>query len=143
MIGAAEWDVLVQAFLATPYRELRLRLPEGEMTFVREGNGMVTMRRRLFTDETAETVTAAAAADDPRLIRAPMSGTFYRSPRPGEPPFAEPAMRVGPETVIGIIEAMKLMNAVPAGRSGIIEAFLVEDATFVTEGTPLIRLAPS
>jgi|BEDMetMinimDraft_2_1075160.scaffolds.fasta_scaffold00899_3 acetyl-CoA carboxylase biotin carboxyl carrier protein len=140
MIGAAEWEALVEAFLATPYRVLRLTLPEGVMVFTREAGG-VTMQRRLAAEESEAAAAEAAAEDDPRLIRAPMSGTFYRAPRPGAPPFAVPGMRVGPETVIGIIEAMKLMNAIPAGKGGTIEDFLVADATFVTEGTPLIRLA--
>jgi acetyl-CoA carboxylase biotin carboxyl carrier protein len=51
-------------------------------------------------------------------VPAPLLGIFYRAPKPGEPPFVEVGSKVSPETVIGIIEVMKLMNTVRAGVGG-------------------------
>ena len=64
-------------------------------------------------------------------IRPPLPGTFYRSPQPGAPPFVEIGDTVGPDTVVAIIETMKLMNPVHAGAAGTIEAILVDNASAV------------
>lgn len=78
------------------------------------------------------------------LLRAPMVGTFYRAPLPGAAPFVEPGQRVAPDTVVGIIEVMKLMNSIEAGCAGTVEAVLVADGGAVEAGQPLlaIRAAP-
>ncbi len=76
-----------------------------------------------------------------RYVRAPLPGTFYRAPAPGAPPFIEVGAAVSPDTVVGIIETMKLMNPVHAGVSGVIEAILVENATMIAKGAALVRLA--
>ncbi|HEX4674276.1 MAG TPA: biotin/lipoyl-containing protein, partial [Steroidobacteraceae bacterium] len=59
-------------------------------------------------------ITAAPAVADPNLheVTAPLLGTFYRSPKPGAPPFVEVGARVEEETIVAIIEVMKLMNTV-------------------------------
>lgn len=71
-------------------------------------------------------------------IRAPMVGTFYRSPKPGEPPFVEEGQAVGKESVLCIIEVMKLMNSLQAGVEGTVTRILVEDAQAVEYGQPLM-----
>jgi acetyl-CoA carboxylase biotin carboxyl carrier protein len=75
------------------------------------------------------------------LVRAPLLGTFYRAPRPGAPPFVEVGSQVEPDTVIGIIETMKLMNSVSAGLRGRVTEILVADAQFAPQGAPLMRVA--
>ena len=74
-------------------------------------------------------------------VPAPFIGNFYRAPRPGEPSFVEVGQKVTEDTVIGIIEVMKLMNTVRAGVSGTVVAVLAENAAAVEEGQPLIRVA--
>ena len=76
------------------------------------------------------------------LVRAPMVGTFYRSPEPGAPPFVEPGSRVSPDTLVCIIEVMKLMNSVTAGVAGVVTRVLVENAQAVEYGQPLIAIRP-
>ncbi|MCX7282961.1 MAG: hypothetical protein NTX28_02770 [Novosphingobium sp.] len=83
----------------------------------------------------------AAAAADPQAICSPLPGTFYHSPQPGAPPFVQVGDSVGPETVIGIVETMKLMNPVHAGRSGTVAQVLVPDGTLVAKGEALLRLS--
>jgi acetyl-CoA carboxylase biotin carboxyl carrier protein len=73
-------------------------------------------------------------------ICAPLPGTFYRAPQPGAPPFVELGSEVGPDTVIGIIETMKLMNPVHAGASGKIAAILADNGEMVSKNAALMRL---
>ena len=74
------------------------------------------------------------------VVRAPLPGTFYRAPRPGAAPFVEAGSRVGPDTVIGIVETMKLMNSVPAGVAGVVAEFCVANAEFTAQGAALLRI---
>ena len=81
-------------------------------------------------------------SDDPNIhdVTSPLLGTFYRSPKPGSPPFVEVGSRVEPDTVIAIVEVMKLMNSVRAGVAGKVVAILAVDGSAVDEGQPLIRV---
>jgi acetyl-CoA carboxylase biotin carboxyl carrier protein len=76
------------------------------------------------------------------LVRAPMVGTFYRSPAPGAPPFVEPGSRVTADAIVCIIEVMKLMNSIDAGVDGVVIHVLVDDAEPVEYGQPLIVIDP-
>lgn len=76
------------------------------------------------------------------VVRAPMVGTFYRAPEPGAPPFVDLGDHVDPDTVVCIIEVMKLMNSIPAGAYGTVTQILVVDAAAVEAGQPLIVLQP-
>jgi acetyl-CoA carboxylase biotin carboxyl carrier protein len=73
-------------------------------------------------------------------VRAPLPGTFYRAPRPGAAPFVEAGSRVSADTVIGIVETMKLMNSVPAGVAGVVAEFCVANAEFAAQGAALLRI---
>ena len=73
-------------------------------------------------------------------IAAPMPGTFYRAEGPGMAPFVDVGARVEPDTVVCIIEIMKMMNSVPAGVSGTIVEVCAEDAQLVGDGEPLFRV---
>ena len=81
-----------------------------------------------------------AEAGGPR-ITAPLVGTFYRSPGPGEAPFVEVGDVVAEGQQVGIVEAMKLMNPVEAAHSGTVAELLVEDGEMVEYSQPLILLA--
>ncbi|KRA82729.1 acetyl-CoA carboxylase biotin carboxyl carrier protein [Altererythrobacter sp. Root672] len=73
-------------------------------------------------------------------VPAPLLGNFYAAPRPGDPPFVNVGDSVDEETVVGIIEVMKLMNPIRAGVSGTVVAILAADGTAVEEDQPLIRV---
>ena len=66
-----------------------------------------------------------------------MIGLFYRCPFPGAPPFVELGARVEPDTTVGIIEVMKMMNPVTAGVDGTLTSFLVKDHEQVEYGQAL------
>ena len=71
-----------------------------------------------------------------------MVGTFYRAPAPGAPPFVEVGAKVEPDDVVCIIEVMKLMNSIRAGRRGRVVEILAENAELVEYGQPLIVIEP-
>jgi acetyl-CoA carboxylase biotin carboxyl carrier protein len=73
-------------------------------------------------------------------VRAPLPGTFYRAPRPGAAPFVEVGSRVDPDTVVGIVETMKLMNSVTAGVAGAVAEICLGNAEFATHGATLLRI---
>jgi acetyl-CoA carboxylase biotin carboxyl carrier protein len=61
-------------------------------------------------------------------VRAPLPGTFYRAPQPGAPPFVDVGSRVERDTVVGIVETMKLMNSVSAQATGTVTQIVVANA---------------
>src|SRR6266850_1550989 len=75
------------------------------------------------------------------VVKAPMVGTFYRSPSPDAKPFVEVGQAVKEGDTVCIIEAMKLMNEIEADASGVIKAILVENGQPVEYGQPLFILA--
>lgn len=83
---------------------------------------------------------AAPAVDSSQYIVSPMVGTFYVSSSPDSPAFVKVGDQVGPETVVCIVEAMKVFNELPAECSGKITAILVENGAAVEYGQKLFRL---
>jgi acetyl-CoA carboxylase biotin carboxyl carrier protein len=73
-------------------------------------------------------------------VRTPLPGTFYRSPKPGAPAFVEVGSHVEPESVIAIVETMKLMNSIQSGAAGRIVEICLADATFAEKDTVLMRI---
>ena len=80
----------------------------------------------------------APVPDGLRAVRAPLPGTFYRAPMPGAPPFVEVGSPVEPDTVVGIVETMKLMNSVCAGARGTVAEILLANAQFAERDTALM-----
>jgi acetyl-CoA carboxylase biotin carboxyl carrier protein len=76
-------------------------------------------------------------------IKSPMIGTFYRAPSPESASYIEVGAEVNPETVVCIIEAMKVMNEIKAEAKGVITQVMVENAKPVEFGQPLFKLRPS
>ena len=74
---------------------------------------------------------------------APLLGTFYRAPKPGSAPFVQPGSAVEENTIVGIIEVMKLMNTVRAGAKGAVREIIAIDGVLVEFGQPLLRIDKS
>jgi acetyl-CoA carboxylase biotin carboxyl carrier protein len=83
---------------------------------------------------------ASVAEEGLTDVRAPLLGTFYRAPRPGAPPFVAVGSLVEAETVVCIIETMKLMNSVTAGVSGTVAEIVLANAQFAEQGAVLMRI---
>lgn len=75
-------------------------------------------------------------------VASPMLGIFYRAQAPGAAPFVDVGTRVEPETIVCLIEVMKMMNSVPAGVIGTIVEVCVENAELVEHGAPLFQVRP-
>jgi len=87
-------------------------------------------------------VTAPEAASLVVAVHSPLPGTFYRSPKPGAPPFVEVGTRVTRDSVVAIVETMKLMNSVYAGVNGRVAAILVPDGSPVAQNAVLLQVEP-
>jgi acetyl-CoA carboxylase biotin carboxyl carrier protein len=84
--------------------------------------------------------TPAAASANEVDVPAPLLGNFYSAPRPGEDPFVAVGDRVEPDTVVGIIEVMKLMNSVRAGVAGTVTQVLAANGSAIEKGQAIIRV---
>jgi acetyl-CoA carboxylase biotin carboxyl carrier protein len=79
----------------------------------------------------------ADAGQEGHVVKAPMVGTFYRTPSPDAKPFVEPGQSIKQGDTICIIEAMKLMNEIESDATGVVKAILVENGQPVEYGQPL------
>jgi acetyl-CoA carboxylase biotin carboxyl carrier protein len=109
---------------------IRLRTPKG-------GSGSKTTAP---SGDDARLTAARIAEHEGHVVTAPMIGTFYASPSPGEPPFVRVGDHVQAGQTIGIIEAMKIMNEIVADRPGAVVEVFVANAQAVEYGSPLLRL---
>ena len=116
--------------------ELRIETDEFRLHVVR-GAGAVPPREAAAPREAPASAAGNGAA---ATIVAPMPGTFYRAEGPGMAPFVEVGAEVEPDTVVCIIEIMKMMNSVPAGVAGTIVEVCADDAQLVGDGEPLFRV---
>ena len=118
--------------LATSAVKLRLRAHETTRSVEGAGSGTIA----------ALEVAAAVAEPQGAIISAPMLGTFYRAPAPGEPSFVDVGDTIEAGQTIGIIEAMKIMNEIPTEVAGVVTEILVQNGQPVEYGQPLLRLTP-
>lgn len=87
--------------------------------------------------------TEAPAADNAQYILCPTIGTFYSAPSPEDPPFVKVGDRVNPETVVCMVEAMKVFNEIQAKVSGVIEAVIPKNGDAVDVDAKLFRIRPA
>ena len=114
-----------------------------ELTVEREGSGHVAAPVHHAPAAPAPAAShkeAAPAAESGTVVTSPMVGIFYASPSPDDPPFAKVGDSVGADTVLCIIEAMKVMNEVKAGCSGVIKEIYIDNGHPVEYGTKLFRI---
>jgi acetyl-CoA carboxylase biotin carboxyl carrier protein len=145
-----------------PYDELDLQTPRFRLTLRRTPGGW-TEESQTLTEPTAVTpasngsAASPAAAPEPATrqphaptsrpglvaVPAPLPGTFYRAPRPGAAPFVEVGDEVREDTVVAIVETMKLMNSVHAGTRGRVAEICLENAEPVGQSTTLMWIEPA
>ena len=144
-----------------PYDELDLRTPRFRLTLRRTPGGW-TEESQTLTEPTAVTPAPNGSAASPApaseataqqfhaptsrpglvAVPAPLPGTFYRAPRPGAAPFVEVGDEVREDTVVAIVETMKLMNSVHAGTRGRVAEICLENAEPVGQGSTLMWIEP-
>ena len=154
---------ILQLLDATPYDELHLETERFKLTLRRNRDSgdwtqesQVLSAPNIIRASPVETAAPAADAATPTVparhanartagwieVRAHLPGTFYRASKPGAPPFVEIGSHVEEDTVVCIIETMKLMNAVHAQTRGEVVELCLENAQFVEKGAVLMRIRP-
>ena len=131
------------------FSEFRLKVGDIEVSLKR-ANGAARPASPLQGVTEVEPATSSPSArkteisvsENLHAVRSPMVGTFYRSPMPGEPPFVEIGQAVEPDTVLCIIEVMKLMNSIEAGVRGTVREIFVANGTAVDAGEVLMAIEP-
>lgn len=132
-------------------RELISMMGKGGISELDLSTGDITIRLRghsgnpsgspVAHSPAASGVSDAVEVDEGHLVTSPMIGTYYSAPSPGEAPFVHVGDDVEVGQVVGIVEAMKIMNEIISDRAGVVLEVLVENAQPVEYGSPLIRLA--
>jgi acetyl-CoA carboxylase biotin carboxyl carrier protein len=120
--------------------ELRIETPEFRL-HVRRGGAPEPVEPPA-PPHAAPAPPPGAPANGVATIDAPMLGTFYRASAPGEEPFVDVGSQVEPDTVVCLIEVMKMMNSVAAGVSGTVVEVCARNAEVVESGEPLFRVQP-
>jgi len=129
--------------------DMRLVISRGAVTANHEttpvgvpGKPAVAPASPLQSPKASPVVAEPAIHEGAEVVQAPLLGTFYACPKPGEPPFVRVGDRVEARTVLCIVEVMKLMNSVEAGCSGVIAAIHAEDGQLVEFGQSLFSIIP-
>jgi acetyl-CoA carboxylase biotin carboxyl carrier protein len=148
-LTAAEVAEIMRLVEQSTFDELTLEI-EGMKLTLRRGNGVATepakpvdppLEGGSTTSKGSETLAPGAPRDANLAdVPAPLLGTFYRAPKPGAPPFVEVGSTVQEDTVVAIIEVMKLMNTVRAGVAGTVSEILAQDGALVEYGDPILRV---
>ncbi len=133
--------------------EIEIKEGEESVRISRNGNqNMIAAQAPIYAAPPAAPAAAAPApaaaapaadsapATSGHVVKSPMVGTFYRSPAPTSPSFAEVGQTVKVGDVICIVEAMKMMNQIEADKAGTIEAILVENGEPVEFDQPLFSI---
>ena len=146
---------LVELMVEKDLREIELQEGESKILLKRGAGGEVVQQVLAPAPSVATPVGAASGAapaappsdegaDDGLVpISSPMVGTYYASSEPGSPPFVSAGSTVSPDTVVCIIEAMKVFNEIKSEISGTVERILVQNEQPVEFGQPLYLVRPS
>ena len=158
MIDIRKLKELVRLMVTNDLSELDLRDEQQQVTVKRGGNQSQPVIQQVVPPA-APAVAAAApvapaapvaatappepAADEGLVpIESPMVGTFYAKPNPEKPNFVSVGDSIGPDSVVCLIEAMKIFNEIKAERSGTVAKVLVENGDAVEFGQPLLLIKP-
>ncbi|MBA3275383.1 MAG: acetyl-CoA carboxylase biotin carboxyl carrier protein [Chloroflexia bacterium] len=118
-----------------------LDLSTGEMTIRLRGQSLASPGTSVHQTPVPNGGAGEVLEEEPgHLVTSPMIGTYYSAPSPGEAPFVHVGDDVEVGQVVGIVEAMKIMNEIISDRAGSVLEVMVENAQPVEYGSPLIRL---
>jgi len=149
-LTARDVEEIMKLLEASTFDRLALEVDGMKLELERGGGGTARPRPARSAAPAAAASPPPAAAPKPRTsteaglleVRSPLLGIFYRAPKPGEPPFVEVGSKVAPDTVIGIVEVMKLMNSVPAGVSGEVVEILGRNGELAEHDELLLLVRP-
>jgi len=154
MIDIRKLKELVRLMVANDLSELDLRDSEEQVTLRRHGQGApvgvvdptVAVAPPPVATPAATPATSAAAVTDSEdglvRIESPMVGTFYSAPSPDAAPFVSVGTSVSPDSVVCLVEAMKIFNEIKAECGGTVQKVLVQSGEAVEFGQPLMLIKP-
>jgi acetyl-CoA carboxylase biotin carboxyl carrier protein len=139
-----EW---IGLFEKSSLRKLQIKKGDSEL-LLEKGNELGGIGDKTRQEAHSEKIAQVLAPSVPpeakgSFITSPMVGTFYSTPAPDKPPFVKKGDRVTKDTIVCIVEAMKVMNEVKAGVNGTIVEVLCDHAQPVEFGTKLFRIEAS
>lgn len=146
-LSSSDIEQIMKLFEQSKFSELKLE--SGDLKLHLRKEGVAAAAAGAPPPPAPEPVTPPHAAPAHALpppgegevdVLSPLLGVYYRAPKPGEPPFVEVGQIVEADTIVGIVEVMKLMNSVRAGVGGIITAIHAPNAEMVEFEQPLIRV---
>lgn len=150
MLTRADIDDILKLIDASDFQELKLEMGDLKLELRKAGVPRAPAPPPVPAPAPAPPPAPAApvaakvvASGGGSEVPAPLLGTFWRAPRPGADPFVQVGDTVTPDTIIGIIEVMKLMNSVTAGMAGTITEILAENGAMVEHGETLLRIRPA
>lgn len=143
----ADIDEILKLVDGSDFDELKLEMGDLKLELRRRGASAPATAPAPVPAPVAKPAEAVAApvvaSGGGSEIPAPLLGTFWHAPRPGAAPFVQPGDVVQADTIIGIIEVMKLMNSVPAGIAGTVLEVTAPNGELVEHGQTLIRIQPA
>ena len=128
---------LIELVEESDVRELEVKTGEESIRIARGERGEIV--RYASAPPAADEISSTPVGEG-QTIAAPMAGTFYCSPAPGEPAFVTEGDKVSAGQVLCIVESMKMMNQIEADCDGTIVAILVANGQAIESGTPLMRI---
>jgi len=148
---------LLRLIDGSDFDELKLEMGDLKLELRRRGSALTEAApaEQAFSPaplkgETKAAASAAVTTEAPVIasgggseVPAPLLGTFYHAPKPGAEPFIKIGDTITSDTVIGVIEVMKLMNSVSAGVDGVVMEIIAADGQLVEHGQALIRVQPA
>ena len=125
-------------------QDFKIRLKRGGVQVAQYEDAplAITMAPSVSASAVIPVSTAAIAASNDVEIKSPMIGTFYRAPSPESANYVEIGTEVNADTVVCIIEAMKVMNEIKAEVRGVITEILIDTVKPVEFGQPIFRIRP-
>jgi acetyl-CoA carboxylase biotin carboxyl carrier protein len=148
MLTRADIDDILRLIDGSDFQELKLEMGDLKLELRRPGAAPAAVPAPAPSNSAAPApvpvavAAPVAASGGGAEIPAPLLGTFWHAPRPGADAFVKPGDRVTADSIIGIIEVMKLMNSVPAGRAGVVLELTAPNGEMVEHGQTLIRIQP-
>jgi acetyl-CoA carboxylase biotin carboxyl carrier protein len=154
-LTAKDVEQIMMLLEASSFDRLALEVDGLKLEIERGGHGAPRPARSAAAPKPVDTpapvaalppspVAPAARSAEAGLIevKSPLLGIYYRAPKPGEPSFVEVGSKVDVDTVIGIVEVMKLMNSVPAGVKGEVVEITGSNGELVEHGEVLLLVRP-
>lgn len=149
-ITRSDIDDILRLIDSSDFDELRLEMGDTKLELRRHGAQAAPAPSPATVAPLEQPPAAPAEVPAPVVasgggseIPAPLLGIFYHAPKPGADPFVKVGDQVSEDTVIGIIEVMKLMNQVEAGVAGTVIEIVAPNGEMVEHGQALIRVQPA